>query len=130
MSQDNPFLRRLARRLAVDPHDEAFLYDVIASPQDEVALTVYFDWLLDRGDPRGQYVHLRRDQDRGGINAGEWSRLQRLRDELRERIDRLWLGLVLREPIRGTVTRIEDDGFWVDLGGVEGEVHVCDCSWC
>src|SRR4051812_39273898 len=130
MSQDNPFIRGIARRIATDPQDEAFLYDVVFDPTDNATFSVYLDWLADRRDPRAEYFQLGRDQAREDVGEPERACIQQRRDDLRTRIDSLWLGIVLREPVTGTVTRINDHGFWVDLGGLEGEVHICDCSWC
>jgi uncharacterized protein (TIGR02996 family) len=130
MIQNNPFLSRIARHLATNPLDETFLYAIIDNPEDNASLAIYFDWLAERCDPRGEYVHIQREQSRPETTPEERIRLQQRREELRTHIHPLWLGIVLREPVNGTVTRIDDHGFWVDLGGIEGQVHICDCSWC
>jgi len=59
-----------------------------------------------------------------------WDELQRRKDQLRPGINPLWFGFVLKEGLNGTVTRIEDHCFFVDLGdGIEGQVHITDMPW-
>lgn len=40
-----------------------------------------------------------------------------------------WDALVVGEKIRGVVRRITDFGAFVDIGGLDGLVHVTDCAW-
>jgi uncharacterized protein (TIGR02996 family) len=129
MSSDNPFLRRIARRLATDPADEAFLYDILGNLWDDTRRAVYSDWLADRGDPRGEYAHLRRFQALPGITAEEREQADHRCNVLRRQMHPLWPGLVLREGVPGVVTRIEEHAFYVDMGGVEGEVHITEMPW-
>ncbi len=47
-------------------------------------------------------------------------------DVLREEI---WSKLVIGENIEGTVQRLTDFGAFVDIGGVDGLIHISDISW-
>lgn len=40
-----------------------------------------------------------------------------------------WDALVVGEKIHGVVRRITDFGAFVDIGGLDGLVHVTDCAW-
>lgn len=40
-----------------------------------------------------------------------------------------WDALVVGEKVHGVVRRITDFGAFVDIGGVDGLVHVTDCAW-
>jgi uncharacterized protein (TIGR02996 family) len=131
MSGLSPFLLRIARRISTGPEDEALLYEVLERFQDLIPRRVYADWLLDRGDPRGEYMHARWEQMLPGVGmTPRWGELERRMLALRPAIDPLWLGFVMWEGLSGTVTRIEDRAFYVNLGdGLVGQVHINDLSW-
>jgi hypothetical protein len=75
-------------------------------------------------------MHLRWEQIRGTCKPKRWNELQRIKEQLRPRISPLWLGFILHEELTGTVTRIMNDRFFVDLGeGLEGQVHITDMAW-
>ncbi len=40
-----------------------------------------------------------------------------------------WDALVVGEKVKGIVRRITDFGAFVDIGGIDGLVHVTDCAW-
>lgn len=40
-----------------------------------------------------------------------------------------WDSLVVGEKVHGVVRRITDFGAFVDIGGIDGLVHVTDCAW-
>lgn len=46
-----------------------------------------------------------------------------------EQLDEVWDAIVVGEKIKGTVVRMTDFGAFVDLGGVDGLIHVSDISW-
>ena len=130
MIQSNPLLLRIVKSLATDPQDAAFLYDILANPADTTTPAIYADWLEQRGDLRGTYMHLRHEQIRAACEPKRWDELQRGKDTIRPGINPLWLGFVMREGLPGTVARIEEDGFFVDLGdGLEGQVSISDMPW-
>jgi uncharacterized protein (TIGR02996 family) len=129
--EPDPFLRRIARRIATDPRDEDFLCDILDNYQDQTRRDVYADWLVDRNDPRGEYVHQRREQTRPRVGeAPYWDELERRRKQIRPLLDPLWLGFVMRERISVVVKRIEADGVEVDFGdGLVGWASICQFSW-
>jgi hypothetical protein len=43
MTPRNPFLLHIAQRLATDPNDAAFLYDILANPEDSTTPAIYAD---------------------------------------------------------------------------------------
>lgn len=48
---------------------------------------------------------------------------------LEEQLDGVWENIVVGETIKGKVVRMTDFGAFVDLGGVDGLIHVSDISW-
>ena len=48
---------------------------------------------------------------------------------LEEQLDSVWEKIVVGETIKGKVVRMTDFGAFVDLGGVDGLIHVSDISW-
>jgi uncharacterized protein (TIGR02996 family) len=62
---------------------EDFLMRINAEPDDDVARLTYADWLSDRGDPRGELIHLQ--------SALESLQYTACKTPLRLRIRRLWI---------------------------------------
>lgn len=54
---------------------------------------------------------------------------QVLKDEAAAAKKAKWDALVVGEKVQGIVRRITDFGAFVDIGGVDGLVHVTDCAW-
>lgn len=52
-----------------------------------------------------------------------------LEEELAEKRAALWEELVENQVRKGTVTKLTDFGAFVDLGGIEGLVHISELSW-
>ena len=48
---------------------------------------------------------------------------------LEEQLDSVWEKIVVGETFKGKVVRMTDFGAFVDLGGVDGLIHVSDISW-
>ncbi len=46
----------MASSTDVDPEEEAFVDAILAAPADDAPRLVYSDWLLERGDPRGELI--------------------------------------------------------------------------
>lgn len=46
-----------------------------------------------------------------------------------EQLDDVWENIVVGEQIKGKVVRMTDFGAFVDLGGVDGLIHVSDIAW-
>lgn len=57
------------------------------------------------------------------------SRLPLLQKDIDEAIDGFAQGIEDKKTYRGKISRIADFGLFVDLGGVEGLVHVSEVSW-
>ena len=50
-------------------------------------------------------------------------------EELQQQVDEAWENIKVDETITGTVQRLTDFGAFVDLGGVDGLIHISDISW-
>ena len=57
------------------------------------------------------------------------SRKEIEKEELKIKRDAVWASLEENKIIEGTVQRITDFGAFVDLGGVDGLIHISDLSW-
>lgn len=51
------------------------------------------------------------------------------REELDKKVDALWDSLEEGQLIKGTVQRLTDFGAFVDIGGVDGLIHISDLAW-
>ncbi|MEW8955652.1 30S ribosomal protein S1 [Clostridium sp.] len=52
-----------------------------------------------------------------------------LEEERKGKVEELWKSLNKGEKIKGKVTRLVNFGAFVDIGGLEGLVHLSDLSW-
>ena len=66
--------------------------------------------------------------EQGGRNIVV-SRLPILEQELKTYLDKLTINAQTKTPISGTITKIMPFGIFVDIGGIEGLVHVSEISW-
>lgn len=57
------------------------------------------------------------------------SRKDALYQEKEEAKEKIWSGLKIGEVYTGTVKNITDFGAFIDLGGVDGLLHITDMSW-
>ncbi len=57
------------------------------------------------------------------------SRLPLLEKQLDEVLETLASGVEKKTVLKGTVSRIADFGLFVDVGGIEGLVHISEVSW-
>src|SRR5262245_27452596 len=75
---------------------------------------------------RGRFAVLKFNRSRGNVVVSRRSVLERERNQLKEETLR-----VLEEGIilEGVVKNITDYGAFVDLGGIDGLLHVTDMSW-
>ena len=77
------------------------------------------------GTPQPFHI-LKMDRSRGNIVVSRRAVLEESRDEVRSEImENLKEGMVLQ----GVVKNITDYGAFIDLGGVDGLLHVTDISW-
>lgn len=51
------------------------------------------------------------------------------KEELKEKREELWKTLEIGETVKGEVQRLTDFGAFVDIGGVDGLIHISDLSW-
>ena len=57
------------------------------------------------------------------------SRKEYLREESARKKDEAWSKLEVGAVVKGTVRRFADFGAFVDLGGVDGLIHITDMAW-
>lgn len=69
---------------------------------------------------------LKLDQKKGNIVL---SRKAVIEEELDSRKKELMESLEFKKPIRGAVKNITEYGAFVDLGGIDGLIHITDMSW-
>ncbi len=50
-------------------------------------------------------------------------------EELQKQIDKAWENIEVGKVIEGRVERLTDFGAFVDIGGVDGLIHISDISW-
>src|SRR5438270_1144770 len=80
------------------------------------------DWIAREIDA----VILKIDEERRNIVISRRKLIEQQREELKRRtLDTLQIGQV----IRGTVKNIADFGAFIDLGGIDGLLHITDMSW-
>jgi uncharacterized protein (TIGR02996 family) len=75
-------------------HDDAFLQDILANPEDDTPRLIYADWLEERGDPRGEFIRVQCRLARMSADDKRRPRLEQLEGELLERYQDKWLGSV------------------------------------
>ncbi len=49
--------------------------------------------------------------------------------EIEEKIEKVWQTIEKGKEIQGTVKRLTDFGVFVDIGGMDGLIHISDLSW-
>ncbi len=74
-----------------------------------------FEFIVSRIENRGNNIVL--------------TRIPLLSGDIKEKIEEIKATIVSGEPVSGTVTRTTNFGAFVDLGGIEGLVHVSELSW-
>ncbi len=58
-----------------------------------------------------------------------FSHKQYLNEEKNKRIAEIWEGLSVDDVVEGTVMRFTDYGAFVDIGGIDGLLHISEISW-
>lgn len=62
-------------------------------------------------------------------NRAVFSRKQVLLDEKRKQVAEIWENLNIGDVVEGKVMRFTDYGAFVDIGGVDGLLHISEISW-
>ena len=52
-----------------------------------------------------------------------------LNDEKQKQVEAIWDGLAVDDIIEGTVMRFTDYGAFIDIGGIDGLLHISEISW-
>ncbi|MFO0547559.1 MAG: TIGR02996 domain-containing protein [Polyangiaceae bacterium] len=79
---------RIGRQRRVAVSEEQLLADVYARPDDDEPRLVYADWLLERQDPRGEFIMLQMKRRDSGLSPEETTRER----ELLKKHGKTWLG--------------------------------------
>jgi small subunit ribosomal protein S1 len=72
------------------------------------------------------FMVMQYEEDGRNIVVG---RKELLQADEREKAQQLWQGLRVNQVLEGTVTSVHDYGAFVDIGGVEGLLHVSEISF-
>ena len=62
-------------------------------------------------------------------NRAVFSRKAVLVDEKRKQVEEIWANLIVGDIVEGKVMRFTDYGAFVDIGGVDGLLHISEISW-
>jgi uncharacterized protein (TIGR02996 family) len=79
------------------PHEDIFLDDIRAHPEDDAPRLIYADWLTDRGDARGEFIAVQCELARGVEDVERRRWLERRERLLLAEHEERWLGPVLVE---------------------------------
>ena len=72
---------------------EAFLSDILASPEDDAPRLVYADWLSENGDePRAEFIRAQVELPRGTLKGDARRKLQARVNKLEAEHKKTWLG--------------------------------------
>lgn len=89
-------MARTMMELLTDLDEGPFLQDLHAHPEDDTVRLIYADFLEERGDPRGEFLHLEAILAAGVPAPFRHQVLLTRFQELRAGIDAAWLQLVLK----------------------------------
>ena len=62
-------------------------------------------------------------------NKAVFSHKAYLTEEKNKKVAEIWAGLNVGDTIEGTVMRFTDYGAFVDIGGIDGLLHISEISW-
>ena len=79
--------------------EDAFLQAILETPDDDLPRLAYADWFEERGDPRGEFIHVQCRLDRMDAEDDLRFELEEREDELLRRHQDEWLG-TLRPLLR------------------------------
>ncbi|KIG18411.1 hypothetical protein DB30_00696 [Enhygromyxa salina] len=67
--------------MALASNQQRLLESIYDDPRANDARRVYADWLVGRGDPRGEFIHLQVDRFRGQATVEQFARERALLDQ-------------------------------------------------
>ncbi|MFO0549466.1 MAG: TIGR02996 domain-containing protein [Polyangiaceae bacterium] len=102
--------------------EKELLDEILARPDDDDPRVVYADWLVSRGDPRGEFIHIQCQRGGGSTRrVGRWanmpdSELGTREQELLKKHEKEWI-----RPFYGRLRPVWRRGFidYVSLNGVQ-----------
>jgi uncharacterized protein (TIGR02996 family) len=103
--------------------EDAFLADIIETPDDDLPRMVYGDWLADRGDPRGEFIHVQCLLCRVAEDDPRRPRLEAREGELLGLHQDGWLG-----PLRPLLSRWTFRRGFLDVVAVPAGVHLANAA--
>src|SRR5205807_6540672 len=104
-------------------HEDAFLQAILESPDDDLPRMVYGDWLTDRGDPRGEFIHAQCHLARMGEDDERRLPLEERERELLGLHQDGWLG-----PLRPLLSRWTFRRGFLDAVVVPVPVHLANAT--
>jgi uncharacterized protein (TIGR02996 family) len=72
------------------PKEEDFLQHILASPDDDTPRRIFADWLMERGDPRGDFIQVQCRLAVLSDDAPDWVALKRRERELLAQHEKQW----------------------------------------
>lgn len=103
--------------------EDAFLQAILESPDDDLHRMVYGDWLADRGDPRGEFIHVQYLLARMAADDPRRPQLEAREGELLGLHQDGWLG-----PLRGLLSRWAFRRGFLDAVAVAAGVHLANAA--
>ncbi len=102
---EKPTIRgsRLKQSAAVARLHKPFLESIAKSPDDITEYMVYADWLLEQGDPRGEFIHLQLQLEDETVPQKDRAKLKQRESELTQEYATDWLGDLAPELLAGEI---------------------------
>src|SRR5207249_956021 len=77
----------------------AFLLDILEHPDDDTPRLVYADWLMERGEPRGEFIRIQVERARLERDDPRWEPLWKRECELLAEYKLDWIAAVHAELV-------------------------------
>lgn len=95
-----------------------------------VPMSQLSDRYVEKADPLiGKDVDVKVIRVDNRRNRAVFSRKQVLLEEKRQQVEKIWDSLNVGDIVEGKVMRFTDYGAFVDIGGVDGLLHISEISW-
>jgi uncharacterized protein (TIGR02996 family) len=109
--------------------DEAFLQAILDEPDDDALRLIYADWLMEQGNPRGEFIRLQVELARPGLSAATQEQHRARVRELLEANWKAWVGplcdAIGRQYAEPWMTGdFVVDGLWKFRRGFVEELHL------